>query len=83
LDSQDSICTQLESLSPDKIQELKDCSKKDILSSMGNNKNILDGGDLGKYVTEIPQVYQDLIQKAIQLSQNVESIGTESIISEN
>jgi putative ATP-dependent endonuclease of the OLD family len=82
LDPHNLIHPQLESLSPDKLQELKNLVKQDILKNMRDNKSILDGGDLGKYVTEIPEVYKSLIQKAVELSKNVESIGTESIISE-
>ncbi|MBD2518518.1 hypothetical protein H6G93_26825 [Nostoc sp. FACHB-973] len=82
LDPQNLIYPQLELLSPDKIQELKDLSKEDILKSMRNSKSILDGGDLGNYVTSIPQVYKDLIQNAVNLSKNAGSIGTKPTIPE-
>jgi hypothetical protein len=69
-------------LSPDKIQELKNLSKEDILKIMRNSKSILDGGDLGNYVTGIPQVYKDLIQNAVKLSKNAGSIRTKPTIPE-
>jgi putative ATP-dependent endonuclease of the OLD family len=80
LNPRDPIHSQLEVLSPIELQKLKDLSKEDILKSMRNSKSILDGRDLGNYVTEIPDVYKNLIQKAVGLSKNVESIGTGSII---
>jgi putative ATP-dependent endonuclease of OLD family len=82
LDPQDLIYPQLELLSLDEIQKLKALSKEDILKSMRNSKSILDGGDIGNYVTEIPEVYKNLIQNAVELSKNAESIETEPIISE-
>jgi putative ATP-dependent endonuclease of OLD family len=82
LDPQNLIYPQLELLSPDKIQELKNLSKEDILKIMRNSKSILDGGDLGNYVTGIPQVYKDLIQNAVKLSKNAGSIRTKPTIPE-
>ena len=82
LDPQNPIHPQLESLSPDKIQGLQNLVKQEILKNMRDNKSILDGGDLGKYVTEIPEVYKNLIQKAVELSNNVEPIRTGTTISE-
>jgi putative ATP-dependent endonuclease of OLD family len=62
------ISNQLEFLSKDEVQKLKESSKEDILKSMRKSKSILDGADLGKHVTNIPQVYKDLINKAVELS---------------
>jgi hypothetical protein len=61
LDHQNLIHTQLELLSLDEIQKLKALSKESMLKSMRNSKSILDGEDLGNYVTEIPEVYKNLI----------------------
>jgi len=82
LDPQNIIHTQLELLSPDEIQELKVLSKENMLKSMRNSKSILDGEDLGSYVTEIPEVYKNLIQNAVELSKNAESIRTDPTTSE-
>lgn len=82
LSPQNPIHSQLEILSVTELQNLKDLSKEDILKNMRNIKSILHGGDLGNYATEIPEVYKNLIQNAVELSKNVESIGTEPIISE-
>ncbi|NJS15859.1 MAG: hypothetical protein HC787_00245 [Nostocaceae cyanobacterium CSU_2_110] len=62
------ISNQLELFSKDEVQKLKESSKEDILKSMRKSKSILDGADLGKHVTNIPQVYKDLIDKAVELS---------------
>ncbi len=82
LNPQNIIHTQLELLSPDKIQELKVLSKENMLRSMRNSKSILDGEDLGSYVTEIPEVYKNLIQNAVELSKNAESTRTDPTNSE-
>jgi putative ATP-dependent endonuclease of OLD family len=82
IDPRNPIHPQLTTLSQNKIQDLKTLVKEDILKNMRDNKSILDGGDLGKYVTEIPEVYKNLIQNAVELSKNVESIGTEPTIPE-
>lgn len=79
---QNPIHPQLKSWSADDLQKLKDLSRKDILKNMRSRKSILDGGDLGKYVTEIPEVYKNLILTAVELSKNVEPIRTEPVISE-
>jgi len=82
LNPQNIIHTQLELLSPDETQELKVLSKENMLKSMRNSKSILDGEDLGSYVTEIPEVYKNLIQNAVELSKNAESIRTDPTTSE-
>jgi len=82
LDPKNLIHPQLELLSPDKSEKLKSSAKSYILKDMRKNKSILDGGDLGDYVTVIPEIYQNLIQKAVELSKNVASIGTGTIVSE-
>lgn len=66
------INPQLESLSEDKILELKNKCKNDILKNLRKIKSILNGAGLASCFTihEIPQVYQDLIQNAGQLSRN-------------
>jgi putative ATP-dependent endonuclease of the OLD family len=70
LDPQNLIHPQLASLSLDKTQDIKNISKQDILNALRRNKSLLAGRDLGKYVTAIPQVYEELIQKAVELSTN-------------
>jgi putative ATP-dependent endonuclease of OLD family len=82
IDPRNPIHPQLTALSQNEIHDLKTLVKEDILKNMRDNKSILDGGDLGKYVTEIPEVYKNLIQNAVELSKNVESIGTEPTIPE-
>jgi putative ATP-dependent endonuclease of OLD family len=70
LDPQNLIHPQLASLSLDITQDIKNISKQDILNALRRNKSLLAGRDLGKYVTAIPQVYEELIQKAVELSTN-------------
>ena len=77
LDPRQPIYPQLIDLSIDKINELKSLSKQDIITSLRSSKSILEGADLGSYVTEIPQVYKSLIENAVNLSKNVEPIRTE------
>jgi putative ATP-dependent endonuclease of the OLD family len=60
----------LASLSIDEAQNIKNISKPDVLKALRRNKSLLAGRDLGKYVTVIPQVYEELIQKAVELSTN-------------
>ncbi|MBW4464677.1 MAG: AAA family ATPase [Pegethrix bostrychoides GSE-TBD4-15B] len=69
-DPKDLIHPQLNSLPSDKIQELKETLKDDILRGMKSRKGIICGRDLGSYVTEVPQIYEDLIKKAVELSTN-------------
>ena len=61
---------QLRELSSDKIQEIKINSKQDILDKLRRSKSILTGRDLGVHVTEIPQIYLDLIERTVELSRN-------------
>jgi putative ATP-dependent endonuclease of the OLD family len=70
LDTQNLIHPQLASLPLDKTQNIKNISKQDVLNTLRRNKSLLAGRDLGKYVTAIPQVYEELIQKAVELSTN-------------
>ena len=77
LDPYQSIYLQLENLSTNQLNQLKDLSKNQIINSLRSNKSILEGANLGKYVTEIPTVYKNLIERAVTLSKNVNSIGTE------
>ena len=77
VDPRQPIYPQLRDLSTDKINELKSLSKQNIITSLRSSKSILEGADLGSYVTEIPQVYKSLIENAVNLSKNVEPIRTE------
>lgn len=70
LDPHDLMSDQLRQLSSDKIQEIKINSRQDILDKLRRSKSILTGRDLGVHVTDIPQIYLDLIERTVELSRN-------------
>lgn len=70
LDPHGLMSDQLRELSSDKIQEIKINSKQDIINKLRRSKSILTGRDLGLHVTEIPQIYLDLIERTVELSRN-------------
>jgi len=73
LDPRQPIYLQLENLSTDEINTLKALSKQEIIKNLRDSKSILEGAALGTYVSNIPQVYRDLIETAVNLSKNVNS----------
>lgn len=79
LNRRDAIYSQLESLSPEEDEKLKCLFKHKIIKHMRSGKSVLDGGDLANYVTNVPDVYQELIHNAVELSKDVESVRTEQV----
>ncbi len=72
LEPKSPIHPQLESIPEEKIRTLKAEAKDDFVKKLRNKKTIINGRELGQHVSSIPQVYQDVINKAVELSSHVQ-----------
>ena len=63
------LSEQVSILLPENKQNLKMALKEKELSRLRNNKTILNGIDLCKYVTNVPDSYKLVISKSVELSQ--------------
>ena len=47
-------------------------AKDDFVKKLRNKKTIINGRELGQHVSSIPQLYQTVINKAVELSSHVQ-----------
>ena len=71
VEPQSQLCPQFNAIPQEEIENLKAEAKEEILKSLKTQKTVIKGRELGHYVTLIPQVYQDVINKAVELSNHV------------
>ena len=66
----DEIFPQFEDIDKDDLESLKDELENSILKSLRKHKSIVVGRDLGTYVTDIPESYVTVINRAVELAKN-------------
>lgn len=70
LEPREPILSQLRNLIQEDIQKLHDELKTDITKKWRKDKSVLTGQYLASSVNFIPQVYQEIINKSVELSRN-------------